>query len=232
MSSKILAKNASWSFGKKVPKKFTKHIKQSVPFYENGHNLISEISDFFLKNNSVVYDIGSSTGTLLNKLQNRHKNKNIEYYGIETVKEMISQAKKENLNKKIKYINKDIKKTKLKKSNFILSYYTIQFISPEYRQEIINKIYKSLNWGGAFIMFEKIRASDARFQDIFQQVYNEYKLGNKFTEKEIINKSRSLKGILEPFSDFGNRGLLKRAGFKDTISIFQWNCFKGYLSIK
>ena len=52
-----------------------------------------------------------------------------------------------------------------------ISCYTIQFIEPKYRQTVINKIYKSLNWGGAFIIFEKIRASDPRFQDIFSQLY-------------------------------------------------------------
>ena len=64
-------------------------------------------------------------------------------------------------------MNGNIEKKKIKKSDLILSYYTIQFINPKSRQQLLNKIYKSLNWGGAFIMFEKIRASDARFQDIF-----------------------------------------------------------------
>mgnify|MGYP004333826191 FL=1 len=81
-------------------------------------------------------------------------------------------------------------------------------------------------------MFEKIRASDARFQDIFSITYNDFKLRNNFTASEIIHKTRSLKGVMEPFSDFGNTGLIKRAGFKDMISIFQWLCFKGYLCIK
>lgn len=232
MKKKILAKNSSWSFEKNVPKKFSYHIKQSVPFYEEGHNIICNISDFFLKKNSYVYDIGSSTGTLLNKLANRHNNKKINFYGIETVKEMIIQSKVENKNNKIKYINKDIKKIFLKKSDLIISYYTIQFIDPKYRQQVLDKIYKTLNWGGAFLMFEKIRASDARFQDIYTQIYNDFKLNQDFTEKEIINKSRSLKGILEPFSDYGNMGLLKRSGFSDIISVFQWFCFKGYLAIK
>ena len=118
------------------------------------------------------------------------------------------------------------------KSDLILSYYTIQFIPPRHRQTIINKIYKSLNWGGAFIMFEKIRANDARFQDIFSIIYNDFKLKNGYSPDEIINKTKSLKGVLEPFSDFGNLGLLKRSGFKDIIPIFQWMNFKGYLSIK
>ena len=129
-------------------------------------------------------------------------------------------------------MNENIEKKKIKKSDLILSYYTIQFINPKSRQQLLNKIYKSLNWGGAFIMFEKIRASDARFQDIFSITYNDFKLRNNFTASEIIHKTMSLKGVMEPFSDFGNTGLIKRAGFKDMIPIFQWLCFKGYLCIK
>ena len=81
-------------------------------------------------------------------------------------------------------------------------------------------------------MFEKIRAPDARFQDIYSIIYNDYKLENNFSPSEIIFKTKSLKGIMEPFSDFGNLSLIKRAGFKDVTPIFQWMCFKGYLCIK
>ena len=172
---------------------------------------------------------------MLNQIAYRHKAKKIIYYGIETVPEMIKEAKKNKKGKtssKISYINKNVGKINLKKSDLIISYYTIQFIPPKNRQIIIDKIYKSLNWGGAFIMFEKIRASDARFQDIYSLMYNDFKLKNGFSEKEIINKSRSLKGVLEPFSNRGNTDLLKRAGFKDIITVFQWLCFKGFLCIK
>ena len=234
LGDKIYARNSSWSFDKKVPKNFTKHISKSVPFYLEGHEIICEISDFFLKEKSVCYDLGCSTGVLLNKIYNRHKDKKIEFIGIDSVKAMINQAKKENKKKtnRIKYLNKDIRKFVFKNSDLIISYFTMQFIKPEYRQTMINKIYKSLNWGGAFIMFEKIRASDARFQDMYSIIYNDFKLKNGFTPSEIVHKTRSLKGILEPFSDYGNCGLLKRAGFVDYITVFQWMSFKGYLCIK
>ena len=138
---------------------------------------------------------------------------------------------KKNSNK-IKFVNGDFLKLKLKKSDLITSFYTIQFINPKHRQQVINKIFKALNWGGAFIMFEKIRASDARFQDIFSTTYNDFKLKKNFSPSEIIYKTKSLKGVLEPFSDYGNMSLIKRAGFKDVIPVFQWLCFKGYLCIK
>ena len=94
---------------------------------------------------------------------------------------MINFANKNsNKTKNTKFIKKDILNFKFKKSDLIISYYTTQFIKPRDRQKLFNKIYKSLNWGGAFVMFEKVRANDARFQDISTALYNEFKLQNKY----------------------------------------------------
>ena len=82
------------------------------------------------------------------------------------------------------------------------------------------------------MIFEKVRAPDARFQDINNQIYVDFKLLNGFTEEEIINKSRSLKKVLDPFSSKGNIELFQRAGFVDINTIFKWVCFEGFLLIK
>ncbi len=132
----------------------------------------------------------------------------------------------------INFINSDVRDIDLEKSSFITSYYTIQFISPACRQDVISKIYESLEWGGCFLMFEKVRAPDARFQDYMNQIYTEYKIKKEYTPQNIIAKSQSLKGILEPFSGEGNIGLLQRAGFKDIMSVYKFICFEGFLAIK
>lgn len=108
----------------------------------------------------------------------------------------------------------------------------MQFIHPSHRQKVFDKIFKSLNWGGAFIIFEKVRGNDARFDNIINSLYYDFKEDKKFISDEILNKSKSLRGVLEPFSDYGNMGLLKRAGFKDIQTVFHHLCFKGYLCIK
>ena len=228
-------KRIPWSFGGSIPKKFENHIKNSIPYYLEGHEIINKLSDFFLYDGSTCYDIGCSTGNLLIKLANYTNKKEVKFNGLEIEKSMFSLAKenvKKNNIKNIKILNTDIKKFKLKTNNLIISYYTIQFIHPSHRQKIFDKIFKSLNWGGAFIMFEKIRGNDARFDNIINSLYLDFKEENKFMPKEILNKSRSLRGVMEPFSDYGNLGLLKRAGFKDIQTIFHHLCFKGYLCIK
>lgn len=232
----IIAYNASWKFGESTPKYFTEHIKRSVPFYDIGHELIAEISDFFVKPKSICYELGVSTGALIYKLALRHQNR-VRWIGIDIEPDMIAQAKleirqKEEKVKNIELVVDDINLFSYEPSEFIVSYYTIQFVSPGLRQGLINKIYQSLHWGGAFLLFEKVRGPDARFQDILTSLYTDFKLKQKYKPDEIIAKSRSLKGILEPFSTQGNIDLLKRAGFVDIMTIFKYVCFEGFLCIK
>ena len=64
------------------------------------------------------------------------------------------------------------------------------------------------------------------------QLYNDFKFRNGFTGEEIVEKSRSLKGVLEPFSTQGNLDLLARSGFVDVTTIQKYLCFEGFLAIK
>lgn len=231
----INASNANWSFGGSTAKEFDVHVKKSIPLYEEGQEIICQLSDYFLKEGSQVYDLGSSTGALLLKLSEWNKNKpSIQYIGVDIEEKMVSyaQSKLSQTVKNVEFKAEDILTTELKPSDLIICYYTIQFVPPRVRQELINRIYQSLNWGGAFILFEKVRANDARFQDIFTGLYTEYKMNQGYKAEEILNKQRSLKGILEPFSSQGNIDLLKRAGFVDIVSIVKYICFEGFLCIK
>ena len=229
----IDAENARWSFANKTRTQFDQHIKKSVPFYSEGHEIILGLSDFFLSKNSICYDIGCATGTLLENLGSHHKNKNIDFYGIESEKDMAAIARKKcKDNHQIAIVEDGIENICLLQSDLVVSYYTMQFIAPRHRQDIFNQIYGSLNWGAGFLLFEKVRAPDARFQDILSSLYTDYKLAQGYSGDEIISKSRSLKSVLEPFSHSGNMGLLERAGFTDITTVFKYLCFAGFLAIK
>ena len=201
--------------------------------YDWSHDISLKLSDFFLNEKTNVYDLGCSTGTFLKELSIRSKERKHTFYGIDEVKDMCKIAIKNNQKiRNVKIINKKIEDIKFKKSSLITSFYTMQFIHPSRRQNIFNKIYKNLNWSGAFILFEKVRAPDARFQDITMQIYNDYKIEQGFTSEEIISKSISLKGVMDPFSSNANFEMLKRAGFKDLMSILKFLIFEGFLAIK
>ena len=67
---------------------------------------------------------------------------------------------------------------------------------------------------------------------MISQIYQEYKIDQGYSSEEIIAKSRSLKGVLEPFTSKANNQYLTRAGFKDVYSIMKFLCFEGWVAIK
>jgi tRNA (cmo5U34)-methyltransferase len=229
----ILAPNASWSFGADVPKSFVEHVRRSVPLYDLGHDLVCELSDFFVHDGSVGYELGVSTGELLGKLAQRSANKRSRWVGLDVEESMIAEARiaLDGMANVELHVG-DAVLWDFESADMIVSYYCLQFVPPKLRQSLTNKIYESLNWGGCFVLFEKVRACDARFQDVTTSLYQEFKLKQRFTPAEIVAKSRSLKGVLEPFSTQGNIDMLKRAGFVDVMSIMKYVSFEAFLAIK
>lgn len=230
-----------WSFNKDIVDSFDNHIQRSVPHYADCHKLAVNVSEYFLENESIVIDLGSTTGTFIKKLCEHHKNKKtldiraieIEEHFCDYMKKIFEKSKLNDFHT-INIINEDIENVVLEKQSVDLftSFFTLQFNKPNKRFKILKKIYESLNWGGGFILFEKVRGVDARFQDILNYLLSINKLENNFTPNEIFAKSLSLAGRMEPFSDFGNRQILSEAGFKDIEIIFRYINFQGYICIK
>ena len=168
----------NWNFNDIDVSKFESHVKNSVPGYQESHEYIQILSDYFLSDCSTVYDIGCSTGNLLKMISDYNCSKrDINLIGIEKVKKFESIFNKnfENCSKKhrFSFVNKSIQDVDLKLCDMVISFYTIQFIHPRHRQFIFDKIYNSLNWGGLFL-FEKVRATP-EFQDMISNAYIEYK---------------------------------------------------------
>ncbi len=229
----ITSLNSQWTFGGDVSDNFDAHVSKSVPFYNEGQDLVAKLSDFFLQDGSVCYDLGCATGRMTEILAARGEGKDVRFIGVDVEEDMVAKAREKcGGRKNVEIIHGTVIDMDFEPADLIVSYYTLQFIKPKHRQVLIDRIYQALNWGGAFIMFEKVRGPDARFQDMVTAVYTDFKLDQGYDSDEIVGKARSLKGVLEPFSTQGNLDLLKRAGFVDVMSIMKYVCFEGFLSIK
>lgn len=166
-------------------------------------------------------------------MSDRFAGKDIRFVGIDREPDMIEQATRQ-IGKRmnVELVIDEIGQFDYEPADLIIAYYTVQFVPPKRRQLLIKRIFESLNWGGGFLLFEKVRATDARFQDMMTTIYTDFKIDQGYSAEEILGKIRSLKGILEPFSSQANLDILERAGFKDTMSIMKWACFEGFLAIK
>jgi len=229
----INAESASWSFeDTDVVNSFDDHVSKSVPLYDVANSqVISMLPFFFRKTTTNILDFGCSTGHLLDEIQKTYNNRDLSLKGYDVSEKMVNHAK-QHRSSLITFTTDDLLTDEVENIDVYLSMYTLQFVHPEYRLDYLTKIYNSLNWGGALFFYEKTRAPDARFQDIFTTSYFKYKEKQGYSPANIYSKFMSLEGILEPFSVAGNEELLKLAGFKDICSIFKYAPFQGWLCIK
>ena len=230
----IHASSGQWSFGGDTPKNFDQHVSKSVPLYFEGHQLIANLSQHFVPQCGSVIHVGCSTGVLTQHIASELSGRQANILAVDIEENMIAEAKSRDNPHKINFLTSDFLDLDVAPNsvNLIVCHYVIQFIHPSVRQLVVDKIYASLCWGGALIMFEKIRASDARFQDIFTTSYHDFKISSGYSPSNVYAKQQSLRSVLEPFSSNGNFDMLKRSGFVDIETIFQYIPFKGFLAIK
>ena len=223
-----------WNFNESVANSFDAHVSKSIPGYFECHDIINILCDHFLVKDDKLLDIGCSTGTLLKKLSLRHNNPNLKFLGIDSSIQMIKLAKEKCAEEnRITFKNSSFSDIEFEtKFDVITLVYTTQFVRPKERQDFVNSVFDLLTWGGALFMFEKTRGADARFNEIINNAYLEWKIENGFSEEEVMAKLRSLRGKMEPFSVKGNIDMLNRAGFKDIETVWKWGPFEGFLAIK
>jgi len=221
----------TWSFDKKVSKAFDKHVKQSIPLYDEFHKQISKIAEFYCKDESLIYDLGCSTGKFINQIS-KIKKKNLSIVGIDNSKKMIEICKlKTKSIKKNKIILKcgDMFDIKFEKSDLIICCLVLPFFTREKQEKLINKIYKSLNDGGAAIFLNKSISKFSHFENIFNQLYYDFKLSKGISSKDVLKKTQSLRSAHTTNTTQDDQLFLKKIGFQKIDIFFKYLNFTGFL---
>ncbi|OUR96636.1 carboxy-S-adenosyl-L-methionine synthase CmoA [Halobacteriovorax marinus] len=227
----------SFEFNHDVAEVFDDMVSRSVPFYDEIHRIILDLVDRNY-NGGVIYDLGCSTGTTISILDKHFKKRNLktpDYIGIDDSGPML-----EKFNQKIKKgkiqtaqaLCQDINDVKFRKSGMVIMNYTLQFIKPNKRLDLLKKVYKSLDKGGMFILSEKIKCSGHTVNDLLIELYYDFKRRNGYSELEISQKREALENVLIPITPEKQIALLKEAGFKKVEMIFRWYNFACYLGVK
>lgn len=136
----IQVENAGWTF-ENIADDFDDHVQKSVPLYDQGHELVCKLSDFFLPPNATVTEIGTATGVLAEKfLKHNARRDDIRYIGIDPVQTMIERAQaRTDGDPRALFVADNALTCDLEKSNMIISYYTMQFIHGSSRRTLSRK---------------------------------------------------------------------------------------------
>ncbi|PIP93908.1 MAG: carboxy-S-adenosyl-L-methionine synthase CmoA [Bdellovibrio sp. CG12_big_fil_rev_8_21_14_0_65_39_13] len=226
-----------FKFNHDVAEVFDDMVSRSIPFYDEIHRILADLATHVLPPESVIVDLGCSTGTTLIHLASvcEALNKKITGVGIDNSAAMIAKAhekKNQIKNSNITFEEADILNWQIKPANMVIMNYTLQFISPNDRDQLLNKIYQSLKPNGILVLSEKISSPQSQVQDLITTLYYDFKRRNGYSELEISQKREALENVLVPITPEEQIGALKRAGFERSEMIFRWYNFASYIGWK
>lgn len=226
---------SNWKFDSEVTNIFDTHVREHVPIYEDMHNFITEVSSWFIDEDSNFYDIGCSTGELISNIYKKHPEGFKKMIGIDISKDMYKNCSKRFKDyEKVEIYNNNVKSEnfEIKNANLIGCVLTLMFTRINDRSEIIKKIYDGLNKGGAFILVEKIVTENSRFNEMWSDMYHDSKIKKGVSVEKVFEKSRSIRGVLKPLTIKENLCMLEAVGFEQNEVFFKWGNFCGIIAIK
>jgi len=222
---------AEFAFDEKVTSVFADMLKRSVPGYGSILTLIAVLAKKYAIPNTKIYDLGCSLGAVSLAIANNVENKII---GVDVSEPMIKQANilvaQAEKNEQITLVCEDITKIPFEKSSVVALNLTLQFINPEERTPLLQKIHKSLVENGILILTEKL--TDTSPNSIYTDIYYDFKRANGYNETEISQKRTALENVLITDTEDTHIERLKNAGFPKVIRVFQALNFRSFVAFK
>jgi len=225
---------SKFTFDQKVVDVFDDMVLRSVPGYKQMIELIGLAGRTYPVVNSNVYDLGCSTGAATLSIASNLKSASVKIFSIDNSKEMIDQCSKNfsDTETNIQYICDDIENIQLENASLIVLNLTLQFINPQYRSDLIKRIFKGLLPGGALIISEKIIHENEEINKTLVSLHESFKRENGYSETEIAQKRNAIEDVLIPESIEQHLKRLSDAGFKKPLVQMQCINFASFLAVK
>jgi tRNA (cmo5U34)-methyltransferase len=228
MKDKVFDKpiEKKFEFDEAVASVFDDMLTRSVPFYDEVRKLVIALILAEQKEEKKVLDLGSSTAKFLLDLHSK-MDVNMKLKGIDNSQAMLDRAKQkcQAFGATIELELADMLSYEYHQEDIIVANYTLQFIRPMQRVDLIKRLYSGLNEDGVFIFSEKVVFEDKKLDKQLIDIYYEYKKGQGYSEYEIAQKREALENVLIPFTIKENIQMCKEAGFRTIDTVFQWANF-------
>ena len=222
-----------FEFDEEVAAVFDDMLERSVPFYKESQKITKFFALKALREDGVLYDLGCSTASLLIDI---HRNLQVRanLIGLDNSQAMLARAQKkiEAFGAAVTVADADILSYEYKEADVFISNYTLQFVRPLVREELLKKIAASLREEGVFIFSEKVISHHSKLNKDLIECYYDFKKEQGYSEYEIMQKREALENVLVPYSEEENIIMAKNAGFSHCETVFRWANFATFIAIK
>ena len=221
-----------WSFSGEVCEVFEDHIRRSVPGYDALHELVVSYGLRKVnKENALICELGSSTGTLTRRLASALPWAQV--LGVELEARMVAAAERFSPpSSEISYLCADARVFEPPRTDLFVACYTLQFLPVQERLPLLQRLYEALKPGGSLFLAEKVTRENAKDERRARRELSDFKRGQGFTDAEIRAKSKSLEGVLVSLPETTYPRWLISVGFTKVERVFDTATFVAWTAVK
>jgi len=224
-------------FDDKVAGVFDDMINRSVPGYSTIIAMIGVLAERYYQEGSVIYDLGCSLGGATMAAALRIGSQPHSIVAVDNSPAMIDRlqqklAENSAITNQIECRCEDILDSTITNASIVVLNFTLQFIPPETRSELIRRIFDGMRPGGILVISEKIVFPDEKLNQLFIDLYHSFKENMGYSKLEISRKRAALENVLIPESIEAHRSRLTAAGFESVDVWFQCFNFASMVAFK
>ncbi|ASJ74523.1 carboxy-S-adenosyl-L-methionine synthase CmoA [Granulosicoccus antarcticus] len=237
-------------FNQSVVDVFPDMLRRSVPGYESIIAQSALLASRYVQPNSHLYDLGSSLGAtsiaMRDALMKKEAASSIgcQIHAIDNAGAMIAASrqlielhdgqKTAQTQQAVPIVlhEANLEEHPLTDASVVAMNFTLQFVNPDARSDLMQKIATALRPGGVLILSEKVRFDDAIVNDMHIDMYHAFKSRNGYSDLEISQKRTALENVLVPDTLEQHRDRLLGSGFAHCTVWFQCFNFASLIAIK
>lgn len=231
-----IEKIGDFTFDEAVAEVFPDMIQRSVPGYSNIITAIGMLASRFVSAHSNVYDLGCSRGAGILSIRRNIQAEGVRIIGVDNSEAMVERCR-QHINAyhsdiPVEVLLDDIRQIEIQNASMVVLNFTLQFLPPNDRLLLLQKIYQGLNPNGVLVLSEKFTFDDARMNELLIDLHHTFKRANGYSELEVSQKRTALENVMRTDTIDTHKTRLTQAGFQQVELWFQCFNFGSMVAVK
>lgn len=223
-------------FDEQVANVFDDMIRRSVPGYGSIVNMLGVLTGRYAQPDSVCYDLGCSLGAGTLAMRRYIQEAGTRIIAVDNSEAMVVKCRqnivRSNLTAPVEIVCEDITRMAFEPASVVAVNFTLQFIPPDERQALMNRIGAAVRPGGVLVVSEKLAFEDPEEERAQVELHHAFKKLNGYSDLEISQKRTALENVLIPDTEQTHRRRLQEAGFARSHVWFRCFNFASIIAYK
>jgi tRNA (cmo5U34)-methyltransferase len=220
-------------FDDSVARVFPDMLRRSIPGYAASIEAIGSLAARYARPQTNCYDLGCSLGAATLAMHQGIRADGCRIIAVDNSEAMVEKCRTavaglDDIDVQLA----DIRDIPIENASMVVMNYTLQFLEPDARDAMLQRIADGMNEGGLFLLSEKVIDENAHMEDLLVDLHHEHKRRNDYSELEISRKRAALENVLLPETVAQHRDRLTNAGFTHSAVWLRYFNFVSIVAIR